>query len=73
VQKSWQKSDVYLDDVDQIEKVLRTLSKGLVEITQANPGGDDSEKFASPRGILLDSFIGTFSQCSASGDTSMTL
>ena len=47
-QKSWQKSDGYLDAA-QIEKVLRALSKGLVEITQANPGGDDSEKFASPR------------------------
>jgi ankyrin repeat protein len=41
-QKSWQESDGYLDDA-RIEKVLRALSKGLVEITEVNPAGSDSD------------------------------
>lgn len=41
-QKAWEESDGYLDDDAKIEKALRTLSKGLVEITQGYPGGGDS-------------------------------
>jgi hypothetical protein len=41
-QKSWEESDGYLNDA-RIEKALRALSKGLVEITEGKPAGGDSD------------------------------
>lgn len=39
-QKSWQESDEYSENDDQIERLLRTLSKGLIEIRGANLDDD---------------------------------
>jgi hypothetical protein len=47
--KFWQESDNYLDDDIQIQKIFRILFKGLIEITQANPGGGDSDNEESAR------------------------
>ena len=43
-QKSWQESDGYLDDDAQIEKVLRIMSKGLVEIKKVYSGGSATRR-----------------------------
>jgi hypothetical protein len=41
--KSWQTSDAYLDNDAKIEKVIRTISKGLIEIKDVALGDSDDD------------------------------
>src|SRR5947207_15870209 len=40
--RSWKQSDSYLGDDDHVERLLRTISKGLVEVKEARYDDEDA-------------------------------